>query len=107
MRPLRLGRGCAPVELTLPWRQPVPVLAVGGHMKGALALAWDERVVVSPHIGEMDSPRSLDVFERVAGDLQALYGVSAVRMACDAHPGYTTRRSRRRSPRCVPAVSSL
>jgi hydrogenase maturation protein HypF len=31
MRPLRLGRGCAPAELTLPWRQPAPLLAVGGH----------------------------------------------------------------------------
>ena len=44
MRPMRLGRGCAPAELTLPWRQTEPLLAVGGHMKGALALAWEDRV---------------------------------------------------------------
>ncbi len=91
-RPLRIGRGCAPRELALPWRQRVPTLAVGGHMKGTVALAWDDRVVVSPHIGEMDSPRSLDVFERVADDLQSLYGVSVQRIVCDAHPGYTTHR---------------
>jgi hydrogenase maturation protein HypF len=96
MRPLRLGRGCAPVELTLPWRQPVPVLAVGGHMKGALALSWDDRVVVSPHIGEMDSPRSLAVFEQVAADLQSLYGVAAHKIVCDAHSGYTTHQWARR-----------
>jgi hydrogenase maturation protein HypF len=92
VRPLRIGRGCAPRELQLPCRQPEPLLAVGGHMKGTVALSFDERVVISPHIGEMDSPRSLDVFERVANDLQALYGVTARRLACDAHPGYTTRR---------------
>ena len=96
MRPLRLGRRCAPVELTLPWPQPVPVLAVGGHMKGALALSWDDRVVVSPHIGEMDSPRSLAVFEQVAADLQALYGVEAESIVCDAHSGYTTHQWARR-----------
>ncbi|NCF24912.1 MAG: carbamoyltransferase HypF [Gammaproteobacteria bacterium] len=96
MRPLRLGRGCAPLELTLPWRQAEPVLAVGGHMKGALALSWDDRVVVSPHIGEMDSPRSLAVFERVAADLQALYGVEAKAVVCDAHSGYTTHQWARR-----------
>ncbi|NCF60089.1 MAG: carbamoyltransferase HypF [Gammaproteobacteria bacterium] len=96
MRPLRLGRGCAPAELTLPWRQPAPLLAVGGHMKGALALSWDDRVVVSPHIGEMDSPRSLAVFEQVAADLQALYGVEAERIVCDAHSGYTTHQWARR-----------
>ena len=61
-------------------------------MKGTVALAWDERVVVSPHIGEMDSPRSLRVFEQVAGDLQSLYGVTAERLICDAHSGYTTHR---------------
>ena len=92
MRPLRIGRGCAPIELQIPWHQKQPVLAVGGHMKGTLALSWDDRVVVSPHIGEMDSPRSLAVFEQVADDLQQLYGVTAERVVCDAHPGYTTHR---------------
>jgi hydrogenase maturation protein HypF len=92
MRPLRIGRGCAPRELELPYRQREPLLAVGGHMKGTVALSWDNRVVVSPHIGEMDSPRSLDVFEQVASDLQDLYGVRANRIVCDAHPGYTTHR---------------
>ena len=65
-------------------------------MKGALALSWDDRVVVSPHIGEMDSPRSLAVFEQVAADLQALYGVEAETIACDAHSGYTTHQWARR-----------
>lgn len=92
IRPLRMGRGCAPRELELPERQASPLLAVGGHMKGTLALSWDNRVVVSPHIGEMDSPRSLAVFEKVAADLQSLYGVRAERIVCDAHPGYTTHR---------------
>ena len=92
MRPLRIGRGCAPRELELPWRQRQPVLAVGGHMKGSIALSWQNRVVVSPHIGEMDSPRSLAVFEQVAADLQSLYGVQADRIVCDAHPAYTTHR---------------
>lgn len=92
MRPLRIGRGSAPCELRLPWRLRQPVLAVGGHMKGTVALGWEDRVVVSPHIGEMDSPRSLAVFEQVAADLQRLYGVQAERIVCDAHPGYTTHR---------------
>ncbi len=92
MRPLRLGRGSAPTELNLPWRQQQPLLAVGGHMKATITLSWDNRVVVSPHIGEMDSPRSLAIFEQVAEDLQALYGVRAERIVCDAHQGYTTHR---------------
>lgn len=92
MRPLRMGRGSAPAELTLPWRQPQPLLALGGHMKGTIALSFDDRIVVSPHIGEMDSPRSVKVFEQLAEALQSLYGVRAEALVCDAHPGYTTHR---------------
>lgn len=91
-RPIRLGRGSAPLELIIPWQQPRPVLAVGGHMKNAIALSWENRVVISPHIGEMDSVRSLEVFEKVVDSLQLLYGVRAEAVVCDAHPGYTTTR---------------
>jgi hydrogenase maturation protein HypF len=65
-------------------------------MKNTLALAWGNRCVVSPHIGDMGSERSMEVFEQVAGDLQALYGVRAEILACDAHPGYATARWARR-----------
>lgn len=87
-RPLRLGRGIAPLELTLPARLTQPVLALGGHMKNALCLAWDDRAVLSPHIGELDNVRSLDVLARVAEDLQRLYQVRARTLLLDAHPGY-------------------
>jgi hydrogenase maturation protein HypF len=95
-RPLRLGRGAAPCEVALAWRQTMPTLAVGGHMKGAIALSWNQRTIVSPHIGEMESPRSLAVFEQLVEDLQALYQVQVERIVCDAHPGYTTHRWARR-----------
>jgi hydrogenase maturation protein HypF len=91
-RPLRIGRGCAPVELQLATPVARPVLAVGAHMKNTIALAWGDRCVVSPHIGDMGSERSMQVFEQVAADLQALYGVHAEALVCDAHPGYATTR---------------
>jgi len=96
VRTLRLGRGLAPLELELPatepGRLPRPLLATGGHLKVTVALAWDRRVVVSPHIGELDSPRSNDVFNQVVCDLQSLYGVTAEVIACDLHPGYASTR---------------
>lgn len=92
MRPLRLGRGSAPLEMTLPVRLERPVLAVGAFLKNTVALAWDDRVVVSPHIGDLGSRRSRQVFEQVAADLQALYGVEAGSVACDAHPGFPNSR---------------
>ncbi|MGI9343994.1 MAG: carbamoyltransferase HypF [Gammaproteobacteria bacterium] len=97
-RPIRLGRGCAPTELQLGSRLQQPTLAVGGHLKNTIALAWHDRVVVSPHIGEMNSPRSMNVMRQVAEDLQKLYCVRAEQLVCDAHPGYATTRWARTQP---------
>ena len=96
-RPLRHGRGGAPLELTLPFTLSKPALAVGGHMKNTVALAWDDRIIVSPHIGDLDAPRSLSVFEQVIADLQKLYGVRAQSIVCDAHPVYVSSRWARRT----------
>ena len=57
VRPLRPGRGSAPLEFNLPVRVRIPTLAVGAYSKTTVALAWDDRAVVSPHIGELASPR--------------------------------------------------
>jgi hydrogenase maturation protein HypF len=103
-RPLRIGRGCAPAELDLVTPLARPVLAVGAHMKNTIALAWERRCVVSPHIGDMGAERSMEVFEQVAADLQALYGVRAEALVCDAHPGYDTARWARRQGLPVKAV---
>jgi len=91
-RPLRVGRGHAPLEIDLPVRLPAPLLAVGSHMKNTVALAWENRLVVSPHIGDLGSRRSQEVFERVIADLQSLYQVEAGLVVCDAHPGYASSR---------------
>ncbi len=91
-RPIRLGRGFAPGEFTLPFELEKPLLAVGAHMKNTITLAWNNRAVMSPHIGEMDSARSLAVFEKTIEDLQRLYNVKVEQLVCDAHPGYTTSR---------------
>lgn len=91
-RLIRAGRGIAPVELNLPGALAQPLLAVGGHMKNAIALGWGQRVVLSPHIGDLDAPRSLAVFEQVIADLQRLYGVTPQAIVCDAHPRYASSR---------------
>lgn len=91
-RLLRAGRGMAPLELDLPCELKYPVLAVGGHMKNTIALAWGGRAVLSPHVGDLDAPRSMAVFEQVIADLQALYGVAAKSIVCDAHPQYASSR---------------
>lgn len=91
-RPLRLGRGHTPKELSLPFRLPQPLLAVGGEMKNTIALGWDSRIVISPHIGELASPRSAELFKETIAELQQQYNVTASHIVCDAHPNYFSHR---------------
>lgn len=97
VRPLRIGRGAAPLEMKLPTPVDVPTLAVGAFLKNTVALAWGTRVVVSPHIGDLSSPRARAVFAQVAEDLQQLYGVRAQRIVHDAHPDFPNTRWARAS----------
>jgi hydrogenase maturation protein HypF len=92
VRPIRLGRGTAPLELALNRPLHRPTLALGAFLKTTVALGWGDRVIVSPHIGDMSAPRSRRVLHEVAAGLQALYGVRAESIACDAHPDFPTNR---------------
>ena len=92
MRVIRAGRGGAPIERPCAVRFKRPTLAVGGHMKAAIALGWDERIVLSPHIGDLDSLRSRTVFEQLIADLQRLYCVAVEQVVCDQHRGYASAR---------------
>jgi hydrogenase maturation protein HypF len=96
-RPLRLGRGVTPLELELPAALNEPVLALGSHMKNTVCLAWSTRAIVSPHIGELDTARSLDTLAQITSDLQRLYQVKARRLIVDHHPGFGYRRFARSS----------
>ncbi|MDD2769641.1 MAG: carbamoyltransferase HypF [Methylococcus sp.] len=92
LRPLRLGRGSAPIELRLSRPVPEPTLALGADLKNTIALAVDDRVIVSPHLGNLGAPRSLDVFEQLIRELSVLYGIKPTSLVCDAHPDYFSSR---------------
>lgn len=92
LRPMRLGRGLTPVERQLPFELKESVLAVGADLKNTVALAFGNRLVISPYIGDLGTVRSGEVFEQVIADLQALYEIQATAIVCDAHPDYRSSR---------------
>lgn len=91
-RTLRTGRGNAPLEVALPAALDAPVLAVGGHMKSTVCLAWERQAVLSAHLGDLDSPGNLRRFEQAVDELCELYGVVPERLVCDVHGGYASSR---------------
>lgn len=86
---LRRARGYAPLPVvTLP--DGPPVLALGGQQKNSVALALGERILLGPHVGDLEGERALRAFRRLASDLPALYDTTPDVVAVDLHPDYVT-----------------
>lgn len=88
---LRRARGYAPLPVPLAWEGP-PVLAVGAHLKGCVALGRGCDVFLSQHLGDLDGAAARDGFERVIGDLEALFDIRPEAVAHDLHPDYAGTR---------------
>jgi len=86
---LRRARGYAPLPVWIGGTGAAPrVLATGGHLKNAVALHIGRQVVLSQHIGDLDSPESRAAMRRTIEDLEQLYLWTPELIACDLHPDY-------------------
>jgi hydrogenase maturation protein HypF len=84
---VRRARGFAPLPVQLKQEAP-PVLAVGAHLKNAIATAVRSDVFISQHIGDLETAEATAAFERTVEDFQNLHELRPVAVACDAHPDY-------------------
>lgn len=89
---IRRSRGYAPMPLTLPVEAPLPLVAVGPHLKNTLTLASGSRAWVSQHIGDLDDVSALDHFHAVLAQLEELFDLRPAVAVRDLHPGYLSTR---------------
>lgn len=83
---VRRARGFVPEPLTLRRSLDRCVLALGAGSKNTVALGFEDRVVLSPHIGDLDEPATLDACEALARALPRLLGRRPDAIAVDLHP---------------------
>ncbi|WP_417566546.1 carbamoyltransferase HypF [Marinobacter sp.] len=88
---LRRARGYSP-NLVLPIQLPPGWGATGGHLKTAVALSTGAGVVLSQHLGDMDSILSRQALDRTMADFQQLFATLPRHWAHDSHPDYHTTR---------------
>jgi hydrogenase maturation protein HypF len=88
---LRRARGYAPLPIDLGFETPT-MLAVGGHLKNTVAVSLGSQVVLSQHIGDLDSVLSVELFQRTIDDLLRFFQVKPEGVACDLHPDYASTR---------------
>lgn len=86
---LRRARGYAPMPVRVP-RPLDRVLAVGAHLKNAVAISISYQVYLSQHIGDLDTLEAREAFERAIRDLCRLYRFEPRLVACDMHPDYAS-----------------
>ncbi len=87
---IRRARGYAPAWLTVNVKLPESV-AVGADLQNAGAVAFENRIVPTQFIGDMDEPGQLEDLERELKWLIRVYGLKPLFVAADMHPRYRSR----------------
>jgi hydrogenase maturation protein HypF len=90
--PIRRSRGYAPQSLTLPLPLAQSTLALGGHLKATFALGEGHRVVVSPHLGDLDGYEAYAAYGAAIDHYERLFRVQPRRAVHDLHPDYASTR---------------
>src|SRR5579884_393291 len=85
---LRRSRGYAPEPICLSTALPLPLLAVGGHLKNTFCLGKGRQAFVSHHIGDLENLETLTSFREGIEHFQRLFDIYPAAIACDLHPEY-------------------
>ena len=87
---LRRARGYAPMWLHVPARLPDAV-AVGAELQNAGALGFEDKLVPTQYIGDMDEPGQVESLERELRWFISVYSLRPRLVALDMHPLYHSR----------------
>lgn len=90
--PIRRSRGFVPLPIIVPFSFEKPVLALGPYMNSTVALGIDNKVFLSQHIGDLDTPLATEFYEETINDFLRLFDVKPGIVVSDMHPGYYSTR---------------
>lgn len=89
---LRRGRGYVPEPLDLPGltesERGADIIAVGGDLKAAFAVAGGGRVIMSQHFGDMENNSVREKYFENLKHMEKLYSFKPGKIICDLHPMY-------------------
>ena len=83
---MRNARGFAPFSIKKNIKPNV--LAVGANQKNSIAISLKGKVILSPHIGDLNTLESVEFFERTINTLRRIYNFEEDIIVCDKHPLY-------------------
>ena len=83
---MRCARGYAPLSFRV--KNSLNILGVGANQKNTISLALKDKVILSPHIGDLKTLGSVEYFERTIETFRRLYEFNEDIIICDKHPLY-------------------
>ena len=93
----RRGRGYAPEPIRLSFPLQRCVLAMGAELKNTVAVGYADRVVLSPHVGDLETPEAVDGMQLAARRLPEFLERTPEAVAVDLHPDMHSTRTGERT----------
>jgi hydrogenase maturation protein HypF len=88
---LRRARGYAPAPIQMDGLAS-GILALGGHLKTTVAVTLEDAVLLSQHLGDLETVAAREAHGRAVDDILKLRGLAPRLVVRDLHPDYATSR---------------
>ncbi len=89
--PIRRSRGYVPADLELDYSFSEEILACGAEQKNVFALAKNQQVYLSHHIGDLKNYAVLKAFEAGIEHFQTIFEINPEIIVVDKHPDYLSK----------------
>ena len=85
---MRLSRGYAPKSFAIKKNIKPKILAVGANQKSTITITFEDKIITSPHIGDLGSIEANEYFEKTIENFRRFYDFKEDIIICDKHPYY-------------------
>ena len=85
---IRNARGYAPTAFNFKDNSKKKILALGANQKLTISLFFENNLILSPYIGDLNSLKSMEYFERTINTFKRFYDFEPEVIVCDKHPNY-------------------
>ncbi|MCD4667862.1 MAG: carbamoyltransferase HypF [Sulfurimonas sp.] len=85
---LRNARGYAPTYFKLDKKTDKKILCLGANQKSTVAIVIEDKVILSPYIGDLVTLSSVEHFKSHIETLKRIYNFEPDIVVCDKHPNY-------------------
>ena len=91
---LRRARGYAPTWIKLKFKLTKPAIAFGAELQTTAAIAFDNKVILTQYIGDVDDVDVLDDLRKYLEYFMKVYNIDPCKaiLVADKHPGYISKK---------------